>query len=128
MKNQQGFTLIEMKESKYARLAVEKINEQNAFTLIEMMIVLMIISVLLLITIPNVTKNNFVVKEKGCEAMVKLVEAQVQAYEIEKGTPPPDIDTLVTGQYIKSKTCPGGGEIKVVNGVVTAPDSEITGG
>ena len=63
MKNEKGFTLIRMKDSKYARLTVEKINEQNAFTLIEMMIVLMIISTLLLITIPNVTKNNSSVKK-----------------------------------------------------------------
>lgn len=94
---------------------------QSGFTLIEMMVVLMIISILLLITIPNVTKNNSVVKEKGCEAMVKLVEAQVQAYEIEKGAPPEDLSVLISGGYIKTYTCPGGSDITYVDGIVSGP-------
>ena len=100
---------------------------QEAFTLIEMMVVLMIISVLLLITIPNITKNNSVVKTKGCEALVNLIEAQVQAYEIEKNEKLPDLATLQEAGYIKTRTCPSGGEVKYENGVVTAPDSVTAG-
>lgn len=94
---------------------------QKGFTLIEMMIVLMIISTLLLVTIPNVTKNNSIVKDKGCEALVRLVETQVQSYEIETGSVPVDLDTLVTGNYIKTYTCPGGEDINYTDGVVSAP-------
>ncbi|EKN63986.1 competence type IV pilus major pilin ComGC [Schinkia azotoformans] len=95
---------------------------QNGFTLVEMMIVLMIISILLLITIPNVTKNNSSVKKKGCDALVQLVGAQVQAYEIEKGSTPPDLETLITEKYIKTYTCPGGGQVQLAaDGSVTAP-------
>lgn len=95
---------------------------ERGFTLIEMMIVLMIISTLLLITIPNVTKNNAVVNKKGCAALVQLIEAQVQAYEMEKGAIPPNLDTLVTEKYIKTKTCPGGGEvILAADGAVSPP-------
>jgi len=47
------------------------IKNQKGFTLIEMMIVLLVISVLLVITVPNVTKNNSSINEKGCEAFVK---------------------------------------------------------
>lgn len=87
-----------------------------------MMIVLMIISILLLITIPNVTKNNSSVKKKGCDALVQLVGAQVQAYEIEKGSTPPDLETLITEKYIKTYTCPGGGQVQLAaDGSVTAP-------
>lgn len=39
---------------------------EKGFTLIEMMIVLFVISILLLITIPNVTKNQSSITEKGC--------------------------------------------------------------
>lgn len=97
------------------------LKKQEGFTLIEMMIVLMIISVLLLITIPNVTKNNAVVKDKGCEALVNLVEAQIQAYEIKEKKTPPDLKTLVDEKYIKTYTCPGGGDITFDGSVVTAP-------
>jgi competence protein ComGC len=86
-----------------------------------MMIVLMIISVLLLVTIPNVAKNNSVVKERGCDAFVKLVEAQLQAYEIETGDLPLTLTELVDGGYITSTTCPGGGEITYENGTVIPP-------
>ena len=44
---------------------------EKGFTLIEMMIVLFVISILLLITIPNVTKNQSSITEKGCEGLVK---------------------------------------------------------
>ena len=48
-----------------------------------MMIVLLIISVLILISIPNVTKHSNRIDEKSCEAYVKMVEGQVAAYKME---------------------------------------------
>ena len=59
------------------------IKNQKGFTLIEMMIVLLVISVLLVITVPNVTKNNSSINEKGCEAFINMVQGQVQAYELD---------------------------------------------
>lgn len=46
---------------------------EKAFTLIEMLIVLMVISVLLLIVIPNITKHNGMINNKGCETFVNTV-------------------------------------------------------
>ncbi|WP_102345602.1 competence type IV pilus major pilin ComGC [Bacillus sp. Marseille-P3661] len=94
--------------------------KQDGFTLVEMMVVLMVISTLLLVTIPNVTKNNTVVKDKGCEALVKLVEAQIQAYEIEKGETITDLQPLVDGNYIKSLKCPNGDELRYIGNEVTS--------
>ncbi|WLR49767.1 competence type IV pilus major pilin ComGC [Bacillus tianshenii] len=93
----------------------------RAFTLIEMLIVLMIISTLLIITIPNITKHNEVVKDKGCEALVKLIEAQVQAYEIENDKRPDDLDTLKTEGYIETTTCPSGNSLnyEITTGAVS---------
>jgi competence protein ComGC len=76
---------------------------QKGFTLIEMMIVLMIISVLLIITIPNVTKNNDSINAKGCEAYIKMVQAQVQAYEIDHNQLPTTIQELITKGYLKEE-------------------------
>ncbi|RAK22372.1 competence protein ComGC [Anoxybacillus vitaminiphilus] len=86
--------------------------KQKGFTLIEMLIVLMIISILILITIPNVTKHNSVINNKGCEALVKMVQAQAKAYEMEKGTIP-TIQELIDQKYIKSNKCPNGNTLQI---------------
>lgn len=97
---------------------------QRGFTLVEMLIVLMIISVLLLVSLPNIAKNNKVVDSKGCEALIKLAEAQVQAYKIEKNSLPTSIDELVSEEYIQQGSCPGG-ELLILNldGTVTTTDT-----
>jgi len=53
---------------------MKKFTCQKGFTLIEMMVVLLIISVLILIAIPNVTKHSATIDDKGCEAYVKTNE------------------------------------------------------
>lgn len=54
----------------------------QAFTLAEMLIVLLIISVLMLLFVPNLTKQKEVVQDKGNAAVVKVVESQAQLYEL----------------------------------------------
>ncbi|MFC4320747.1 competence type IV pilus major pilin ComGC [Litchfieldia salsa] len=95
---------------------------QKGFTLIEMLIVLLVISVLLLIAIPNVTKHNSFINEKGCKAFLKTVEAQVQAFEMETGGKPTSVDDLITGGYLKEKKCPNGYDIVITNGVVSTSE------
>ncbi len=63
---------------------MKNIKDEAGFTLIEMMIVLLIISVLILIAIPNVTKHSKSIDEKGCDAYVKMVQGQVEAYKMDK--------------------------------------------
>ncbi|PLT29183.1 competence type IV pilus major pilin ComGC [Peribacillus deserti] len=90
---------------------------EKGFTLIEMMIVLLIISVLLIITIPNITKNQTTVRSKGCDAFLKVVDAQIQAYELDNDKLPETIDVLVTEGYLKQKSCPNGKAVTIgVNG------------
>ncbi|KAB2338503.1 prepilin-type N-terminal cleavage/methylation domain-containing protein [Cytobacillus depressus] len=99
----------------------------NGFTLIEMMIVLLVISVLLIITIPNITKHNSKINSKGCEAFVKMVQAQVQAYEIEKKEPPADIQALVKEGYLTEgeTSCPNGDLVRIsAEGEVTSAKKE----
>jgi len=91
-----------------------------------MMIVLLIISVLILIAIPNVTKHSATIDEKGCEAYVKMVQGQVEAYRIdEKATPSlqdlVDNDYLVEGETI----CPNGDTIAIdTTGLVSSNVTE----
>ena len=56
----------------------------KAFTLVEMLIVLLIISVLLLLFVPNLTKQKEAVNDKGKAAVVKVVESQSELYSLDK--------------------------------------------
>lgn len=87
---------------------------QKGFTLIEMMIVLLVISVLLIITVPNISSHSSNINKKGCEAYMKMVETQVQAYKIDKKVIP-TFEQLHSNGYLKSAdaACPDGTPIEI---------------
>lgn len=89
------------------------LKNSKGFTLVEMMIVLLIISVLILIAIPNVTKHSASIDDKGCKAFAKMLEGQIEAYKIEKKKVP-TIDELAKEGYLKGdKTCPNGTGVNI---------------
>lgn len=65
---------------------MKKLN-QKGFTLIEMMIVLIVISVLTLLVLPNASKYINKANEEGCEAYQASIEAQNVASQLIDGTP-----------------------------------------
>lgn len=89
---------------------IKPLKQQHGFTLIEMLIVLMIISILLMIAVPSMTKSNQVVKAKSCEATIKLVQSQVAAYNVENATPLSNLSTL-EGDYVDTTKCPDGSQL-----------------
>ncbi|MDD1504346.1 competence type IV pilus major pilin ComGC [Lysinibacillus sp. CNPSo 3705] len=95
---------------------MKRIKQQAGFTLVEMLIVLLIISILILITIPNVTKHFATVDEKGCKAYISMVQGQVEAYRVDFMTYP-TIENLVEKGYLKKgeTTCPNKEEIMITN-------------
>ncbi len=101
-------------------------NNEKGFTLIEMLIVLLIISVLLILTIPNITKNNTMIRDKGCEALVLTADAQVQAYYLDNDSYPASLKELVSEGYLKQDTCPDGNTLRYdsASGKVTSPADE----
>ncbi len=93
---------------------MKKLRNENGFTLIEMMIVLLIISVLILVAIPNVTKHSKSIDEKGCDAYLKMVEGQVQAYKMDNKKFPVSINELSTADYLpENAKCPDGTELSI---------------
>lgn len=90
------------------------VREQKGFTLVEMLIVLLIISVLILITIPNVTKHFASIDDKGCSAYVSMVQGQVEAYRVDK-MKYPTIEELIAEKYISGDEakCPSGERVIV---------------
>ncbi|RDW19190.1 prepilin-type cleavage/methylation domain-containing protein [Oceanobacillus arenosus] len=95
----------------------------RGFTLIEMLIVLMIITVLIILIVPNLSGRSAEVTNKGCDALVALVQSQADAYYIEKRELATDIKVLVDGDYITEdqKTCPNKTVLSVSNGKVNRP-------
>ncbi|MDW0108939.1 competence type IV pilus major pilin ComGC [Sporosarcina aquimarina] len=100
------------------------LRNERGFTLIEMMIVLLIISVLILVAIPNVTKHSKSIDTKGCDAYLKMVEGQVQAYKMDKKEIPVSLTKLAEEGYLpKEPKCPDGTELTIdAEGKVTNPN------
>lgn len=98
------------------------LKNNKGFTLIEMLIVLMVISVLIILIVPNLGNRSNEVSDKGCKALVSVVQAQVDAYYIEHNTYPSSLDILV-GEYITNEQleCSNGLELGYANGKVNLP-------
>ncbi len=84
-------------------------NNERGFTLIEMMVVLLVITVILLIALPNVTKHSSSINRKGCDGLIHMVQGQVEAYRMEKKTIPTKND-LISENYMSANNmvCPNG--------------------
>lgn len=101
--------------------------DEKGFTLIEMLIVLMIITVLIILIVPNLSGRSKEVHDKGCDALVSVVQAQVYLYHLEKGGYPESLGKLVP-EYItkKQQKCPSGKDIGYVatEGQVSSPGAK----
>ena len=93
---------------------------KKGFTLIEMIFCISVILVILLLVIQNVTSKNTVVKNKGCDAQIEVVNSQILLYEIENGELPTSISDLTGGThpYLTEKQgiCPNGKSISIDDG------------
>lgn len=101
---------------------MKKFKNQKGFTLIEMLIVMLIITVLIAIAIPNVSKQTSAVDEKGCKAFVQMVQGQVESYRMDEKAIP-TITELVTEGYLKTgeTNCPNGDLVNIsIEGVVSS--------
>jgi len=73
---------------------------KKGFTLLEMIFVLSVISLIFMLTIPNIQKSLNILHSKGCDAQLKIVDAAILQYELEFQTIPYTIDDLVSESYI----------------------------
>ncbi|MGL4521822.1 MAG: competence type IV pilus major pilin ComGC [Bacilli bacterium] len=85
---------------------------KKGFTLIEMLIVLFIISIIVLVSIPNVTRSKNTANDTGCRAYVKVVAAEVENYYLKEGKYP-TVKELVDGKYIPKDVCPNGKALNI---------------
>ena len=96
---------------------------EKGFTLVEMLVVLFIISILILVTIPNVSKHFATIDDKGCDAYIIMLQGQVEAYKLNTKNYPSSVDVLYQEGYIKETDpkCPNDEKITIENGIVKGP-------
>lgn len=99
----------------------KKFSGKKGFTLIEMLIVIFIIAILLLLIIPNITKNLDTAKDKSSEAYVKTVQSQITAYEINENDSNVTFQKLVDKGYLEGSAeeaskAPNGKTVIINNG------------
>lgn len=85
----------------------------SGFTLIEMLVVLLIISVLILLFVPNLSNQKDAVSNQGNNAIVKVVETQMELYVLEnEGSAKPTAEELKTAGYISEEQLKKYNEVK----------------
>ena len=94
----------------------------KGFTVLEMILVLSVISIVFLITLPNIQQKREIIQTKGCDALVEVVNSQILLYQLEHDTAEVDMDDLVQGGYLKEnqRACPNGKRIVIRNGQAEA--------
>ncbi|SER16616.1 competence protein ComGC [Gracilibacillus ureilyticus] len=96
------------------------LKNESGFTLIEMLIVLAVISLLLILFIPNLADKNNSIQDKGCEALIALAENQLLAYHLDEKDSITTAKDLVDAGYLKSTECANGSKK-----IVYQKDSDI---
>lgn len=74
--------------------------KRKGFTLLEMSIVLFIISLLILIFLPNLTRQKTRANKVHRSAMTNVVQTQADLYENDSGDRPSSIKQLYSHQYL----------------------------
>ncbi|MCU7556834.1 competence type IV pilus major pilin ComGC [Macrococcus capreoli] len=112
---------IKGKLSSCKNVFVEQFKKKDGFTLIEMLLVLLVISVLIIVIIPNIAKQSDNVQNTGCTAQVKMVQGQIEAYKLQHGNTPSNIEALVP-EFLKENQvkCKNGDPIQIQNGEAVA--------
>lgn len=91
---------------------------KKGFTLLEMVVVVIIISVLFLLTVPNVSKVIDSVDTKACSAMTKVVDSAIAQFKLDYGSLPNSITDLVNGGYLNENqtSCSNGNSLSIYEG------------
>jgi len=69
-----------------------------------MLLVLLIISLLLILIIPNIAKQTSHIQSTGCDAQVKMVNSQIEAYALKHNRNPSNIDVFGFRWFYKRRT------------------------
>lgn len=92
--------------------------QKHGFTLLEMTIVIIIISVLFLLTVPNIQKTLKIVNNKGCKAIEKVADAAILQYKMEYDEYPGSVGDLVNAGLLSEEQtkCDGSKNLVISDG------------
>ena len=95
-----------------------KKKRNQGFTLLEMTIVLLVISVLFLLTVPNIQKTMEIVNNKGCKAIEKVADAAILQYKMQYDTYPSSTSDLIAAGLLSEEqvTCDGNKSLVISGG------------
>ncbi|UUV98678.1 hypothetical protein G314FT_08320 [Vagococcus luciliae] len=83
---------------------LQKLKKKNdGFTLLEMLIVLLVIAVLIILFVPNLSKQQASINKQGDDALSKVIQTQTEMYYLDNNERPKDLDELVQGGYISKE-------------------------
>ena len=91
---------------------------KKGFTLLEMVVVVIVISILFLLTVPNVSKVIGSIDNKACKAMTKVIDSAIAQFKLDYGTMPNSITDLVSAGYLtpEQTSCSSGEALIIVDG------------
>ena len=87
-----------------------------------MILVLTIVSIIILVTVPNITQKKEVINNVGCKALLEVVNGQILMYDLNNGEKPGSVEDLVSEGYLTEAQCycPDGTYIQIVDGQAEA--------
>ena len=93
---------------------------KKGFTILEMILVLTVVSVIIMVTVPNIAQKRQIINDVGCKALKEVVNGQILLYQLQTGETPDSIDDLIEEGFISEEqgVCPNGERIKIDNGQV----------
>ncbi|WP_339063516.1 prepilin-type N-terminal cleavage/methylation domain-containing protein [Tepidibacillus marianensis] len=104
-------------------------NDQNGFTLVEILVVIFIIGVILAIATPNMKASGEKAQAKVCLANQKLIQVQLDNYYLENNQYPSSatfVADLAKDGYLNTIVeCPSGGTYSFVSNY-TDPNTGVT--
>ena len=91
---------------------------RKGYTLLEMTIVVLIISVLFLLTVPNIQKTLSIVNNKGCKALEKVADSAIIQYKLEYDEYPSSVQDLISAGLLTEDQvkCDGNHSLSISDG------------
>ncbi len=91
---------------------------KKGFTLLEMVIVVSVLSILFLLTVPNIQAVVKIVDNKGCDALIKVVDSAILQYKLDFGDFPNDLNDLINADLLSEQQseCNDGRLIMIYDG------------
>ncbi len=101
----------------------------KAFTLVELLIVVLILGALAAIAIPRITASTTTAKANACKTNIDIMNSQIEMYRADTGSYPGTLDALVSDANSFPDglpVCPSGGNYEMT-GTPPRVDCDIAG-